>query len=569
MSNVTAPGTATRPVATLNPTLDPTLNRTLNHECRLVAATASLLSVLSLVYCAQRHLLLLYGDAVAHLHIARRIIDSADPGFRQLGSVWLPLPHLLLLPFVLRIEWWQSAVPAALPSMFCYVAGCVGIYRLARMWLAPGPASVAVALYGLNPGLLYMQTTAMTEPLFLAEMIWSALLLAEFARAVESGSDRRASRALKAAGLVMVASIYTRYDGWIYAFTAWLIVAGGLLGNREFRSTGWRKRPGGAFVLFTVLLAIAPLLWIAYNARQFGDPLDFLRGPYSARAIEARTSTPGAAHYPGWHSMPVAALYFLKAAEGGMVVFWRGNRLLWCSIAGAIYGAVRFGAFRRSGTPMRAALLLWMPLPFYAYSIAYGSVPIFIPLWWPHSWYNTRYGMEMIPAFALSLAMLAALVIGFAKLYQPKAQPWIVAAALTLIAVNAALRARATPLVLQEAYANSETRIPFERALADALIATPRHDELLMYTSAHIGALQQAGIPLRRTINEGDYYHWKSALRDPAHARPVIVAIDGDPVAEAVARHPGGLRLTSKICSTGQPCARIYISTVNFEGSSR
>ena len=42
-----------------------------------------------------------------------------------------------------------------------------------------------------------------------------------------------------------------------------------------------------------------------------------------------------------------------------------------------------------------------MPLPFYAYSIAYGSVPIFIPVWWPHSWYNTRYGMEMLPAFAL------------------------------------------------------------------------------------------------------------------------------------------------------------------------
>ncbi len=52
------------------------------------------------------------------------------------------------------------------------------------------------------------------------------------------------------------------------------------------------------------------------------------------------------------------------------------------------------------------ALLLWIPLPFYAYSVAYGSVPIFIPLWWPHSWYNTRYGMEMLPVFALSLAFL-------------------------------------------------------------------------------------------------------------------------------------------------------------------
>ena len=42
-----------------------------------------------------------------------------------------------------------------------------------------------------------------------------------------------------------------------------------------------------------------------------------------------------------------------------------------------------------------------MPLPFYVYSIAYGSVPIFIPQLWPHSYYNSRYGMEMLPALAL------------------------------------------------------------------------------------------------------------------------------------------------------------------------
>ena len=44
--------------------------------------------------------LLNYGDAVAHLHIARRVFDSHRPGLSQLGSVWLPLPHLLMIPFV-------------------------------------------------------------------------------------------------------------------------------------------------------------------------------------------------------------------------------------------------------------------------------------------------------------------------------------------------------------------------------------------------------------------------------------------------------------------------------------
>ena len=82
-----------------------------------------------------------------------------------------------------------------------------------------------------------------------------------------------------------------------------------------------------------------------------------------------------------------------------------------------------------------------------------------------------------------------------------------------------------------------------------------------MYTSAHIGALQQIGFPLRQTINEGDYDQWQEALKDPAAAADFIVAIDGDPVADAVKEHPQNLELMFVICSTGQPCARLYRST--------
>src|SRR5260370_18469973 len=62
-----------------------------------------------------------------------------------------------------------------------------------------------------------------------------------------------------------------------------------------------------------------------------------------------------------------------------------------------IYGLV-LAVRRRIGL---VALLLWVPLPFYVYSIAYGSVPIFIPQLAPHSYYNSRYGMGMLPALAV------------------------------------------------------------------------------------------------------------------------------------------------------------------------
>jgi len=402
-----------------------------------------------------------------------------------------------------------------------------------------------------------MQSTAMTEPLFLAEMIWATLLIAEFCRAIprqspEQTDEKRASRLLIGAGLVLLAAVFTRYDGWILASFAWLVAAAAM-----FRGKRWRGHAGGAFFLFTVMLAVAPLLWMAYNAKQFGDPLDFLRGPYSAKAIEERTTPPGAWHHPGWHSMRVAALYFLKAAELGAAPLRFANTLLLLTIAGTVVAIARW----RSGS-LAALLLLWVPLPFYAYSVAYGSVPMFIPLWWPHSWYNTRYGMEMLPAFALFSAMLVDWTQDVAKKKAPRVAQWILPAVLLAIAINSAALARATPLVLQEAIANSRTRIPFEQAIARTLfpLSVRVSGPILMYTSEHIGALQRAGIPLKRTINEGDYYQWSGALRDPAASASLVVAIDGDAVARAVKEHPEGLELLSVICSTDQQCARIYVS---------
>ena len=41
----------------------------------------------------------------------------AIPGLAQLGGVWLPLPHLLMLPFVRKMEWWQNGLAGAWPSL--------------------------------------------------------------------------------------------------------------------------------------------------------------------------------------------------------------------------------------------------------------------------------------------------------------------------------------------------------------------------------------------------------------------------------------------------------------------
>ena len=104
-----------------------------------VAGIASLISLFSFIYYFQHNTLLFYGDAVAHINIARRVFDSQTPGLLQLGTVWLPLPHLLMIPFLWSNSMWQSGAGGSFPSMVAYIFGVVGIFRLVRSTLEADP----------------------------------------------------------------------------------------------------------------------------------------------------------------------------------------------------------------------------------------------------------------------------------------------------------------------------------------------------------------------------------------------------------------------------------------------
>src|ERR1700694_3483665 len=81
---------------------------------------AIFISVFSFLHYNRQGAVLLYGDAVAHINIARRVFDSRTPGLLQLGTVWLPLPHLLILPFVVSKQMWQSGSGGSIPSIAVY-----------------------------------------------------------------------------------------------------------------------------------------------------------------------------------------------------------------------------------------------------------------------------------------------------------------------------------------------------------------------------------------------------------------------------------------------------------------
>jgi hypothetical protein len=230
-------------------------------------------SIAALLWYYAHQQILLYGDAVAHVNIARRVLDNRSwlSSFFQLGTVWLPLPHILMLPFVWNKALWMSGIAGSIASMASYVAGALGIFRLVSARAPRVAAYLAAAIYGLNPNLLYMQTTAMNEPLFLAFSIWAIVYFDEWLRGLSTApaatsKARSPERALEGCGMALAGGAATRYDGWFFgAIMGVLVLWAFVLWWRQTPNPARRRAMTKSLAEFLLLNALVPVFWLAYN----------------------------------------------------------------------------------------------------------------------------------------------------------------------------------------------------------------------------------------------------------------------------------------------------------------
>ncbi len=528
-----------------------------DRDILLVFQVAASISIASFFYYLQKSDLLLYGDAVAHINIARRVFDSRTPGLLQLGTVWLPLPHLLMIPFLFSRFLWQTGIGGSIPSMLAYVFSVAGIFQLVRTVLPDlrdpvtrFTAWVAAAIFAFNPNLIYLQATAMTEPLYLAFFIWTLVFFVRAIRKCVAGEAVKANSSLVKSGFCLIGASFTRYDGWLLAAVMCVLVASlAWVGNFKLLRPGAKQ--------FVLLAAAAPVLWLAYNAAVYRNPLEFANGPYSAKAIEQKTAVQGSPPHPGANDLRTAFKYYFKSAE--LNVAAGKLQILW--VAALLLGTAVVVLFQRKLWPV---LLLWIPVPFYMLSIAYSGVPIFLPVWWPYSHYNVRYGIELLPAFAVLAA-----AAGFGLMKFTASAKVRLAVAVILVAATATSYVQIWhrgPVSLEEAVINSRTRNLLERQLAAIFRTLPDNSTFLMYLGDHVGAWEQAGIPLSRTINEGNHRPWwqpsdpdglwERALAHPAAYADFVIAFDHDAVETAV--NKSELQAFTILRVTGQPEATIY-----------
>lgn len=174
-------------------------------------------------------LTLSHYDARGHLVVARRIIDSITPGWQQIGAVWLPLPHLLNALPVQVDAWYSSGASAVAISIAAFAVAVGAISWIVFELTESAAAAVAgAAVFALNPNVLYLQATPMTEPLLLALTTLAVAMLLSWCRVMTlpssiSSPTRPSSLSrpsCQSIGSVFALACLTRYEAWPVTFAA-------------------------------------------------------------------------------------------------------------------------------------------------------------------------------------------------------------------------------------------------------------------------------------------------------------------------------------------------------------
>lgn len=364
--------------------------------------------------------LLYYSDSVSHLVRARQLVDSSSPGIQQIGTVWLPLPHIILLPFSLVDVLMRTGFAGTAVSLPSIAISAAILYKIIRAetkssWIA----YLGACLYFSNPNILYLGLTAMTEALFMLFFVISAFYFQKCSSPYSPSSQNLGQVAFSSnnqfnltpvikrrviilmpllkCSLFVVLATLCRYEAW--PIPIFLILFGfthlAKRKTREWKETLTfpvaRMQPMSSIVLCTLLSLSGVILWISYNSIYFGNPLEFLVAPYYSAASQAIEGKNRESLF--MQPMNVAYIYGITA----MTFF--GPAMT----AGAILGyAVHKKSAQMEDVLRRDLLYLFLAIPF----IITFSALLFGLGEMNRWWFNSRFLILLTPLLILLLSVL-------------------------------------------------------------------------------------------------------------------------------------------------------------------
>jgi len=472
-----------------------------------LAAVAAMGGSIAALHYHRVGLTLSHYDSRGHLVVARRIVDSLTPGWQQIGAVWLPLPHLLnALPVQIDMFYRTGASAVALSiAAFAVATGAIAWIVLQQTQSSAG-ALVGATVFALNPNVLYLQATPMTEPLLLALTTLSVACLLEWI-----DGDRRSAALGTVTGWAFALACMTRYE-------AWPVTACAMAG------AGWAHwRRGDS--LTSALRRVMPIaLYPAIAVMAFAIFSRVVIGEWFASGFFVPENT--ALGHP-----------LLAAAE----IWWGTHQLSGYLIVGI--AAAGLGALCVKGlmsTRGRADAIVVLSLA------ATAAVP-WLAFVDGHP-FRIRY---MVPLIAIE-AIGAGVAVGFVNFFRGGR---LVAALLAALVVGVELHPldASAPMVVEAQW--DRPNVPARAHVTDCL-RTHYDGDTIMASMGSLGHYMQEasrnGFDIRNFLHEGNGDIWLAALNGPRpYAGWVLIeekAEGGDMLAAIAREHPHFLDGYSRVC---------------------
>lgn len=474
----------------------------LSLNTNIVALFAVLAGFIAFYYSFTSGTILAYGDAEAHLNLAKKVISSLTPGFSQIGGVWLPLTHILMLPLIWNDVLWRTGVAGSIPSLIGFVFSAIILYKLSYLITKNYLASfIAPLVLITNPNALYLATTPMSETLLFTFVTSSFYFFLKWVYKEEVFS------LVWAAFFAMCASL-TRYDGWflvcLQILIVWIVT---YIRNRNF------KKAEGYTILYGVLAFLGIGLWLLWNLLIFGNALYFANSEYGSKAQQMWFYAKGL--LPTYKNLPLSLLYYITDSRLNL-----GNIISTLTVGGLVIYIINL--FRSKFTISKLApLLLFFSLGFYTVSLYTGQASIILPTyaqdWYPWTLSNVRYGVQMLLPAAIFVAYLASkvrfsssLIIGLILL-----QSFIFLRTGDIIAYQDGVGGLSSQIV-----SKGEDALPAEKWIAE------NYDGglVLMDDYRRPISLVNSKIPMQNFIGVGNKPYWQESLDNPTkHAQWIII----------------------------------------------
>jgi hypothetical protein len=355
-----------------------------------LGAVAVCLIACFMVIARDPNSLLYYQDGISHLMIARRVFDSLTPGIEQLGSVWLPMTHIMLIPLVANNFLFYSGLAGTIVSTIATSITAVVLFRIVKLEFKSTKAGLLCSvLYLTNSSVIYMAIVPMMEALFMMFFLLSVYYVQKwyYDYLKDKGDTWKQYRTLVTCTIFISAATLTRYEGWVLPIGLIILLLTILL---ILKKEIWKTRIKAILLLGGLYSFTGIVIWILWNLTIFRDPLYFATSQYSAQ-IQA-ISRPFREHL---YLQPLNSLAVIFDVAKDMY----GILLLFVSVL----GIVTYLITKRKALSFSVLLLVMLILPtltdFAAMIQGSGEIA---PYPNGEGWFNGRYLIFMAPFFAFT-----------------------------------------------------------------------------------------------------------------------------------------------------------------------